>query len=134
METYFVDTWYLIALFDELDSHHRQALRLDARLSGAGLVSHDGVLSEFLSAVSRGDEGDREAAVRAVRRMMLRATVVKGERELFLRALDLYAHRLDKHYSLVDCMSMLVMRDRGLTHALTNDHHFHQEGFVVVNE
>ena len=51
----------------------------------------------------------------------------------FARALDLYEARPDKEYSLVDCMSMVVMRERGITHVLTNDHHFRQEGFTVVN-
>jgi uncharacterized protein len=41
---------------------------------------------------------------------------------------------LDKAYSLVDCMSMSLMRERGITHILTNDHHFRQEGFTLVNE
>jgi predicted nucleic acid-binding protein len=31
-------------------------------------------------------------------------------------------------------MSMEVMERRGITHVLTNDHHFRQEGFTVVNE
>jgi predicted nucleic acid-binding protein len=65
---------------------------------------------------------------------MRQARVLPGDRDLFLRAIDRYDDRLDKHYSLVDCMSMLVMLDLGITHVLTNDHHFHQEGFVVVNE
>ena len=51
-----------------------------------------------------------------------------------MRALDLYSQRPDKEYSLVDCMSMVLMRERGITHVLTNDHHFRQEGFTVVNE
>jgi len=134
MQSFFVDTWYLIALFDRYDSHSRQAARIAARLESVELVSHDGVLTEFFAAMSHGDVGGREAAVRFVRTMMRRMSVVEVKRELFLRGIDLFADRLDKHYSLVDCMSMLVMKDLGLTHVLTNDHHFRQEGFTVVNE
>jgi predicted nucleic acid-binding protein len=54
--------------------------------------------------------------------------------DLFDAALDLYARRLDKEYSLVDCASMVLMKRHGIHHVLTNDHHFRQEGFVVVNE
>jgi predicted nucleic acid-binding protein len=50
------------------------------------------------------------------------------------RALYLYSLRVDKAYSLVDCMSMVVMQDRGITHVLTNDHHFRQEGFTVLSD
>ena len=54
--------------------------------------------------------------------------------ELFIRGLYLYEQRPDKEYSLVDCMSMTLMRERGITHVLTNDHHLRQEGFVVVSD
>lgn len=134
MRPYFIDTWYLVALFDPSDSHHRQAMRLEMTVANAEFVTHDGVLTEFLAAASRGDELQRAAAVRIVREVMQRVTVVEVKRGLFVRGLDLYGQRLDKHYSLVDCMSMLVMKDLGLTHVLTNDHHFRQEGFTVVNE
>ena len=52
----------------------------------------------------------------------------------FQSRLRLSSERPDKEYSLVDCMSMTLMRERGITHVLTNDHHFRQEGFTVVNE
>jgi predicted nucleic acid-binding protein len=39
---------------------------------------------------------------------------------------------LDKEYSLTDCRSMIAMKSLGLTEALTNDHHFLQEGFIVL--
>jgi len=134
MRLYFIDTWYLVALFDPFDSHHRQARRLEMAVGNSEFVTHDGVLTEFLAAVSRGDESQRAAAVRIVRDVMRRVTVVEADRDLFLRAVDLYANRPDKHYSLADCMSMLVMKDRNISHVLTNDHHFRQEGFTVVNE
>ena len=43
---------------------------------------------------------------------------------------NLWASRPDKSWSLVDCVSFEVMRLRGLTDALTSDHHFEQAGFV----
>ena len=36
----------------------------------------------------------------------------------------------DKTYSLCDAVSFLLMRERGITEALTTDRHFEQEGFV----
>ncbi|MGE0130488.1 MAG: type II toxin-antitoxin system VapC family toxin [Blastocatellales bacterium] len=38
--------------------------------------------------------------------------------------------RQDKEWSLVDCASFVMMRQRGLLEALTTDHHFEQAGFV----
>jgi predicted nucleic acid-binding protein len=44
--------------------------------------------------------------------------------------LPLYERRPDKQYSLIDCISMNVMRRKGISEILTRDRHFSQEGFV----
>ena len=49
-----------------------------------------------------------------------------------MKGLDFYASRTDKEYSLVDCISILTMRQMNITDVLTNDHHFTQEGFTVL--
>jgi predicted nucleic acid-binding protein len=38
--------------------------------------------------------------------------------------------RPDKEWSLVDAASFVLMRDYGMTEALTTDHHFTQAGFT----
>ena len=37
--------------------------------------------------------------------------------------------RPDKESSLTDCISFVVMNERGITDALTSDHHFEQPAF-----
>lgn len=49
--------------------------------------------------------------------------------DLMDRGIALYADRADKHWSLTDCISFIVMEDRGIRDALTGDHHFRQAGF-----
>jgi uncharacterized protein len=44
----------------------------------------------------------------------------------------LYRGRPDKAWSLTDCISFVVMGERGLTEALTSDHYFEQAGFTAV--
>jgi len=135
MQRLFIDTWYLIALADHHDSHHRQASRLNTAMAGAQFVTHEAVLSEFLTYFADGGRGSRSQAVALARQILRRADCrVARASDLFAAALDLYSSRLDKAYSLVDCMSMSLMRAEGITHVLTNDHHFRQEGFTVVNE
>jgi predicted nucleic acid-binding protein len=51
---------------------------------------------------------------------------------LFQRGLDLYHERPDKHWSLTDCISFVVMADHGLSEALTGDRHFAQAGFHPI--
>lgn len=130
MRSYFVDTWFFIAHLDRFDSHHRQALRIEREVSGADLVTHEHVLSEVLSYFADAGADARLRGAAMVRRTLRHMTVVTPN---IRRALDLYEARPDKAYSLVDCMSMLIMRDRGITHVLTNDHHFTQEGFTILN-
>ena len=99
-------------------------------------VTHDGVLTEVLSFFSARGTFWRKAAVTLVREAMIakRYKVTPLSRELFEEALALYDDRPDKEYSLVDCMSMRLMKRRDITRVLTNDHHFRQEGFTVLSD
>lgn len=45
-------------------------------------------------------------------------------------AWSLLRTRQDKEWSLVDCASFVLMQHRGITDALTSDHHFEQAGFI----
>ncbi len=58
--------------------------------------------------------------------------VVPQTHQSFLDGLDRYERRLDKHYSLQDCISMNVMEAQGITDVLTSDHHFEQDGFTIL--
>lgn len=46
--------------------------------------------------------------------------------------INIYARRPDKPWSLTDCISFVVMREEGLSEALTTDHHFEQAGFKAL--
>jgi predicted nucleic acid-binding protein len=60
--------------------------------------------------------------------------VLYSTRALLVQSIDFYEQRADKHYSLTDCMSMLVMRQRHILDVLTTDKHFRQEGFRILME
>jgi predicted nucleic acid-binding protein len=135
MRRYFVDTWYLIALTDHFDAHHTLAVRIERITRGRALVTHEAVLTEFLTFFAEAGPMARQMAVRRVRAILEQPQwTVAHSSDVFPLALDLYSLRLDKEYSLVDCMSMALMRERSITHVLTNDHHFRQEGFIIVDE
>ncbi len=133
MPEYLADTWYFVALANRFDAQHAAALRLEPLVARNRVVTHDGVLSEVLSFFSGSGAFGRQRATGVVRDALRTLRVLPADRRLFLAALDRYAARLDKEYSLVDCMSMVLMERRGTTHVLTNDHHFSQAGFIVVN-
>ena len=134
MRTYFADTWFFIALHDRHDGHHTRALRVQAAVANGLVLTHEAILSEVLAHFCDDGPQSRLLAGALVRDILRTFRVLTPDRRLFLRALDLYMQRPDKQYSLVDCISMVVMRDHGVTHVLTNDHHFRQEGFVLVDQ
>ena len=76
----------------------------------------------------------RTIVVEDVRDIMLDLSIdfVEHGPTTFLDAVAMYEKRPDKGYSLTDCISMIVMRDQGITEILTHDNHFEQEGFVVL--
>ena len=129
MKSVFADTLYWVATVKPGDQYQQVAKEAKDQLGNVRLVTTDGCLTEFLAALARGSHL-RKAAVEMVRAIMSNpnVTVVPQTRDSFLRALRRYAARLDKSYTLTDCMSMDVMQDEGIKEALTNDHHFTQEG------
>lgn len=129
--TVFADTYALLAWLNPRDqSHARVAAYLDG-FTGR-LVTTEWVLMEVADALS-----SPEARMRAVEFL----TAVRADAqfdvagylpEIYEAGFDLFASRPDKAWSLTDCISFQVMRDRGLSDALTADHHFEQAGFRAV--
>ena len=58
--------------------------------------------------------------------------VIEQSRGTFLGGLTRYEQRLDKGYSIQDCIAMNVMEAEGITQVLTSDHNFEQEGFTIL--
>ena len=133
MKAVFADTFYWIALSDPSDARYRDALAVESTLAGARILTTEEVLSEFLTFFAA-DPRWRARASRAVQGLFQTPDVyiVRQSHESFLSGLDLYANRLDKGYSLADCISMQTMRREGMTDVLTNDRHFEQEGFRAL--
>ena len=89
---------------------------------------------EFLSAYAGRGAYLRGKALQTVRAILanVSVTVRPQTHQSFMTGVDFYANRVDKAYSLVDCISMYTMRQMDLTDVLTNDHHFTQEGFAIL--
>jgi uncharacterized protein len=134
MRRFFVDAFYWIALLNPRDQWHARVLAFTATLDAYHFYTTDEVLTELLAFYSTANATVRTRAVPFVHAILddEDITVIPQTRAGFLHALDLYATRPDKQYSLTDCHSMQVMSYEGLTDVLTNDHHFTQEGFHIV--
>jgi predicted nucleic acid-binding protein len=132
----FADSAYWVALLNPGDQLHRSARALDQSLSKARIVTTEFVLAELLNFYAPRGRMVRAAAGELARHVLAdtQIEVAACDRELFAAGLAFYARRPDKQYSLTDCLSMLIMRNRRITEALTEDQHFRQEGFVTLLE
>ena len=127
----FADTFFYLAVLNPRDARHQQALQL-ARQTRGQIVTTEFVLLELADGMAR--PPSREAFVKLD--WSLRAdpgvNIVPASASLWERGRDLYADRPDQEWSLTDCISFVVMKDRHIKEALTGDHHFEQAGFVAL--
>lgn len=97
----FVDTSFIIALVNERDQYHHQALSIADRYDSQFLVVTDAILLEASNALSRSYKNE---AIQIIEDLMASENVeiVHLNSELFVRAFDLYKTRPDKAWGLVD--------------------------------
>lgn len=134
MKKVFVDTLYWLAIVRPNDQWKEPARRARSSLGNVVMVSTDEVLSEFLNHLSGGGEKMRTQAVKMIKSIINdpNIKVIPQSRDSFLQGIELYGQRVDKTYSLIDCISMNVMKKEAINEILTNDKHFEQEGYVVL--
>jgi len=134
MKPTFLDTVYLQALVDIRDDLHPVALKVTARLGKFPSITSEMVLTELLNALCSRGGYLRQAALNIVEELQQSQTVeiVPQTPQLFAEALAFYRQRQDKCYSLTDCSSMLIMRQKKISDVLTFDRHFQQEGFNAL--
>jgi predicted nucleic acid-binding protein len=127
----FVDTLFVVALLTPNDKYHARADAIaDAYVNGP-LVTTDAVLLEIGNSLAR----QRKAEAVGIITRFVRAEnveIVRLTPEPFERGFALYRRYQDKQWGLVDCISFAVMRERGMTDALTFDQHFTQAGFNAL--
>ena len=134
MNEVFLDTAYAIALSVEADAHHTRAVELaeQLELQQTRLITTRAVLLEIGNALAR--QRYRSAAAQLLDAIEHDPQVecVPLTDELYQQAFELFRNRPDKEWGMIDCASFVVMRQRGLTDALTTDEHFEQAGFRAL--
>ena len=131
MTTTFADAFFYLALLNPDDLAHRSAVAASRRRRGR-FVTTAWVLTEVADALCVPPGRRGFTALLAALKADPLTEIVAAEGDLFDRGADLYARRPDKAWSLTDCISFVVMADRGLAEALTGDHHFEQAGFRAL--
>jgi predicted nucleic acid-binding protein len=130
----YADTNYFVALLVPSDNLRPVVQGLLKTYERERIVTSEPVLVELLAHVSRLGDHARSEAVGVIEdnRTDTRVTLVPQTPELFNDGLELYRRRLDKRYSLTDCMSMSICKRLAITDVLTHDNHFAQEGFTIL--
>ena len=134
MNEVFCDTLYFVALVDRNDQYHEEALKLTSELEHENLVTTDDIFIETLNFMSGYGALLRQKTISLLADFQARPdfVVIGRTQERFVGAWTLYSEGGDKGYSFTDCVSMVVMKERRIQKALTNDKHFRQEGFEIL--
>ena len=134
MTALFLDTGFLIALESRSDQHHDAARRYwrlfcdhPSLLITASFVFDEAVT--FFNSRSRHDKAVEIGTYLKTNHLVEMQTV---DGSLLDLAWDMFKLHSDKRYSLTDCVSFVVMKQRNMTNALTFDQHFRQAGFVAL--
>jgi len=129
--TAFADTFALLAWLNPRDAFHDAVAEYLDGFTGQ-LLTTEWVLMEVADALSAPEARSTAVAfLKAVRADPL-FEVVGYVPAVYQAGFDLFAGRSDKGWSLTDCISFGVMSERGLSEALTADHHFEQAGFRAL--
>lgn len=134
MKRIFADTSFWVAILDETDQWFAAAMTANGEIGSAELVATESILIEVLNFFSNYPRQVKKFVSEFVENILKdkETIVLLHNHEDFLKALELYKSRLDKGYSLTDCVSMNAMSGFGISDILTNDRHFEQEGFAKL--
>lgn len=132
----FVDTAAFIGILVDKDENHQSAIEAmrDLRAKKARLLMTEAVLFELANALSAVEFRARTISFIDTLRRLASFEIIPTSAALFENALRLYRERPDKEWSLTDCASFVVMKERGINLAFTSDKHFEQAGFVRLLE
>jgi len=131
MKAVFADTFFFLAAVNARDAACERAIAFSSQFQG-GIVTTDWIILEVANTLAGGRNRGAFLELLTSLREDPRVKIVALNSDLQRRALELYAQRMDKDWSLTDCVSFLVTSDEGLADALTGDHHFEQAGFNAL--
>lgn len=133
MKVYFADTSFWLALELKDDQNHESALAhwLSLRKISFLIVTTSYVFDETITYLN--SRNHHEKAVEVGENLLLSPTIelIHIDENLFFEGWTMFQKYQDKRYSLTDCISFLVMKQKELDTALTFDKHFLQAGFNI---
>lgn len=131
MAVILLDTSYVIALLDSGDPYHRAALREAARIR---LAQPSIIVTAVITEIGDGFARQWHRVLDYLLALFAdpRTTLVPVSLDLLNHALALRNNCMDKDWGITDCISFVVMQERGISDALSADRHFQQVGFRAL--
>jgi hypothetical protein len=129
MTEVFADSYCWLALLNCKDADHERVAAIDPP---GRLVTSWPVLLEVMDALS--SPRAHQVALQLWHHVHCDplTIIMILDADLLNRGISLFRERPDKSWSLTDCITFVIMQDRGVVEALTADRHFEQAGFHLV--
>lgn len=125
-----LDATFVAGYLNPRDQYHAEAVkRLPQVKAASEVVITEAVLVEVGNLLHATQHRLRAAEFIGNCYVTDNITVVPLDTDLLIRALAFYRQHTDKSWGLTDCISFVIMRDRGVTIAVTADSDFQQAGF-----
>jgi predicted nucleic acid-binding protein len=130
----FIDTSGWACIADRRELHHVAAASIyrEARKLGQRIVTMNYILAELISLLTSPKRLLRSDIISFVDAIKTASYVefIHVDESLDQTAWQLLKNRQDKDWSLVACVSFVIMQNRSISEALTTDHHFEQAGLI----
>lgn len=130
----FVDTSGWGNLVDKNQPYHQLMVQLyrEAKQQKRRLITSNYVITEVVALLTSPLRIPRPKIISFVNSLKQSPyiDIIHIDKEKDDESWILLASREDKQWSLVDCSSFIIMKERGILEALTNDIHFEQAGFI----
>ena len=133
MKSIFVDTSALIAIGNKDDDFYERAITIQKKLlqTNHRFLTTNAIILELFNAFSQ-----TQHKLIAIKFINL---INKSKQwnclpvdKLIVQGIEMFQNRLDKNWSLIDCISMKVAKEHGIIDIFTTDHHFEQAGFTIL--
>lgn len=128
----FLDTVFIVGFLNRKDPWHKTAVSLFPLLQQVPhTITTEAILIETGNALA---SIDRALATSFIDSCYSTPSleIISVSSDYFQAGLDIYELHLDKTWGLTDCISFAVMKELHIQHAMTNDVHFAQAGFIAI--
>ncbi|MEO1124045.1 MAG: PIN domain-containing protein [Cyanobacteria bacterium J06639_16] len=135
MQKIFIDTSAFAALADSRDDNHHNAVQFNQSTKGISLFTSNYVLDELYTLLRLNVGYPRTVHFKTKLDQLTESgilTIIWITKDLATQTWQVFEKfNTDKHWSLTDCSSHVVMKTQNITDVFAFDHHFSQMGFVL---